>query len=249
MNQERINYVELATAASTNSELASMEAADWTVVYTHCQTAGRGQRGNSWEAEPGANVTLSALLRPRELAARDQFMISEAVALAVADTVRHFGELGDRVAVKWPNDIYVDDRKIAGILIEHSITGSLISRTIAGIGLNVNQTEFRSDAPNPVSLSQLTGLRYDVEEVMRYLCEKLYELVEYAENPAKRAGLHRQYRRELWRGEGYYPYTDAAAGERFMARIADVASDGMLTLEDSDGMLRRYAFKEVAAEL
>ncbi|MDE5927427.1 MAG: biotin--[acetyl-CoA-carboxylase] ligase, partial [Duncaniella sp.] len=143
------------TLPSTSSYLAGIaaDAPHGTVVMAREQTAGRGQRGNSWEAEPGCNITLSLLLRPEGLHPARQFVISQAVSLAIADLVSHF--VAAPVSIKWPNDIYVDDRKICGILIENTITGTSIDRTIVGIGLNVNQTEFRSDAPNPVSMRQL----------------------------------------------------------------------------------------------
>lgn len=194
------------------------------------QTAGRGQRGNSWEADPGQNITLSIMLRPANLPAARQFEVSEAVCLAVADLLNEIG-LPD-VKVKWPNDVYVSDRKIAGILIENALgTGGMLSRSIAGIGLNVNQELFRSDAPNPVSIWQLTGRKHD----LRTLAVRLIELI------LARLGRnnHADYRRTLWRGNGEWPWV-TAHGETFTAAIADVLPDGRLNLNG-----RLFAFKEV----
>lgn len=199
------------------------------------QTAGRGQRGNSWEAEPDMNITLSVMLRPENLPAARQFEISEAVALAVADTVEAMG-IGN-VAVKWPNDIYVGDRKIAGILIENALSGSLISRSIAGIGLNVNQTEFRSDAPNPVSARQLTGRNYDIQKIAAEMVHRILDRLN--------RDNHAEYRRRLWRGTGLWPWR-TPDGTEFRAEIIDVDPTGMLYLS---GQPRPFAFKEVGPVL
>lgn len=239
--------VYLDSTPSTNGAarqlLAEQQVAHGTVVYTHCQTAGRGQRGNTWEAEPGANVTMSMILRPQGVAAAEQFFISECVALAVADVVAQ--ALGynasDEVCVKWPNDIYVGDRKIAGILIENSLQGSAIESSIAGIGVNVNQRIFVSDAPNPVSLFQLTGRMYNVEQLIEDIADNIL-------NNLQRSPLevHAEYKGRLWRRDGYHCYS-TPDGLRFDACIGDVAPSGLLLLRPVDGEPKWFAFKEVSA--
>lgn len=195
------------------------------------QTAGRGQRGNSWEAEPGRNLTLSLMLRPQGLPAARQFEVSEAVALGVADLVAELGV--EDVAVKWPNDIYVGDRKIAGILIENALNGPMIDRSIAGIGLNINQKRFLSDAPNPVSVTQLTGREYE----LRPLAERMIELI------LNRLGRdnHAEYCTRLWRGRGVWLWV-TADGEKFSAAIEGVLPDGRLLLTSRPAP---FAFKAV----
>lgn len=169
------------TCPSTNSDPAVLdpEAPHGLVVAAREQTAGRGQRGNTWECEPGSNLSFSIVLRPGDLHAARQFCISEAVALAVAETVeeelRRNG-VDDPVYVKWPNDIYVGDRKICGILIENTITGTHIDKSIVGIGLNVNQREFHSDAPNPVSIIQLTARETPLQPLLDRLTSRLLTL-------------------------------------------------------------------------
>lgn len=215
---------------STNEAIDRM-AAHGEALMARVQTAGRGQRGNAWESEPYKNITMSIMLRPEQLPASRQFELSEAVALGVADLLVGLGI--DGVRVKWPNDVYAGDRKICGILIENVVNGNNIGRSIAGIGLNVNQTEFLSGAPNPVSLKQLTGRDYDVCE----LGEKLVRCV------LRRVGQdnHSEYRRRLWRGEGKWQW-ETAEGDVFEAGIEDVLADGRLVLS---GCNRRFAFKEV----
>lgn len=234
--------------ASTNSELASRAAV---LEHGHAlmalrQTAGRGQRGNTWEAEPGQNVTMSLLLRPEELDVRQQFSLSEAVALGVVDTLARYGITA---LVKWPNDIYVGDKKICGILIENSLEGTRIGRSIAGIGLNVNQRRFLSPAPNPVSMWQLLGLESRIDEVGQMLVDDIIRLCDtYLGVSAGRDVLHERYMRHMWRNDGqFHPYVDVASGQRFMAVMADVALTGHLTLRDADGFAHTYAFKEVQA--
>ena len=165
----------LDSCASTNSVLAGCaDAPAGLVIATREQTAGRGQRGNTWEAQPGANLTFSLLLRPAAIPAARQFELSMIVSLAIVDTVDAVLEDAGcplRAEIKWPNDIYVADRKICGILIENTLTGRSIDRSIVGIGLNVNQTVFLSDAPNPASLCGFTGRAYMLEPLLERLSD------------------------------------------------------------------------------
>lgn len=237
------NIVKLEAIGSTNTYIDQIDVADSLsegyVVVAHSQTAGRGQRGNSWEAAPGKNLTFSYLLRPHDVVAHEQFILSQAVALAVVDVLSRYA---DGFSVKWPNDIYYCDKKIAGILIEHNLTGSHISRTIVGIGLNINQASFVSDAPNPVSLLQIMGREYDLDEVLSAILQAT--AMRYAMCNDDREGLRQAYANVLYRREGYYKYRDAD-GE-FEAAIRDVRPDGYLLLVDRAGREREYAFKEVA---
>lgn len=246
-----MNIIDIPQTSSTNTLMAQMDSQTplphATIVRALAQTAGRGQRGNSWESEPGQNLTFSMLLRPAGVDAAAQFFISEAVALGVADTLAELlsdhPEAGE-VAVKWPNDIYVGNRKICGILIENTLTGRTIDRSIAGIGVNVNQQLFVSDAPNPVSLTQLTGRRYE----LRPLLENIGAAIEanMAEDPGQ---IHSRYIARLWRREGLHPYTITDTGTRIMARIAGIEPTGRIILAHADGTTAPYAFKEIAALL
>lgn len=211
-----------------------------TLVLARTQTAGRGQRGNSWESEPGMNLTFSFHFSPERTAPAAQFAISEAVALAMAGVLCDFGI---EARVKWPNDIYVGDRKISGILIENSIMGSRIDHSIVGIGLNVNQKRFVSDAPNPVSMSQLTGLEYDLDTVADSVATNMERHLRRLADAD--GSLHREYLSRLWRGDGRpYPFRETATGELFEGVILDVAPTGHLLLQTPAGP-RSYAFKEI----
>ena len=235
---------------STNSLLAPLASGHlhgFTVVAM-AQTAGRGQRGNSWESEPNKNLTFSMLLRPHGLSAAEQFCLSEAVSLAIVDVLSAILEpYGKRALIKWPNDIYVDDKKICGILIENTLTGRLIDRSIVGIGINVNQTVFRSDAPNPTSLALISGgRRFVLESILGHLRALILENCEEITTPEERHSIHARYMLSVWRKEGFHPYR-LPDGTEFMGAITDIAPTGHLTLSTPDGHSATFAFKEVAA--
>ena len=232
----------LGVCTSTNAELDAMpDAPAGTVVAAVSQTAGRGQRGASWEAEPGKNLTFSQLFRPSNIHAARQFELSMLISLAVADTIdRLIAHKGLTTKIKWPNDIYVGDSKIAGILIENKLNGSPIHRTIAGIGININQTIFLSDAPNPVSVAQLTGEETPLRPLLDDLAARLDKYVgDYDGNASV---LKENYMKRLYRGDGFqYPFA-RPDGTKFHASITGIDPDGTLHLSDGGA----YAFKEVA---
>lgn len=136
-------------------------------VWALDQFAGRGQRGNTWLAEPHSNLTFSIILHPRFLPVAGQFWLTRAVALAVAEFVASYLHNNSlKVAIKWPNDIYVNDQKIAGILIENTLEGSTLKFSVAGIGININQTVFDPSVPNATSLKLLTGNSFELEDCL-----------------------------------------------------------------------------------
>lgn len=239
----KIEWIE--ECASTNSYAAALPPETGEVVVaTRRQTAGRGQKGNTWESEPERNLTFSAVWRPTAFAARWQFAISEAVALAVCDLLAH---CGIEAKVKWPNDIYVGDRKICGILIEHSVMGTDIDRTIAGVGINVNQRVFRSDAPNPVSMAQIADREFPLpallNEYVRILEARLADIMTHE----GRETINAEFKERMWRFDGEaHPFRDRDTGHCYRGIIRDVEPSGLLTVECADaGACKKYAFKEV----
>ena len=181
----------------------------------------------------------SLLLYPDFLPANRQFLISQIASLSVKETLDGYT---DSVTVKWPNDIYWKDRKICGMLIENDLSGQHLYCSVIGIGLNINQEIFRSDAPNPVSLTQITGKTYDREEVLTRFLRIFFHyyslLLQEKENEIRAA-----YMTALYHGDGYYSYIDENGP--FEACIHAIESTGHLILRLRDGELRRYAFKEV----
>lgn len=213
------------------------------MVVAHTQTAGQGQRGNSWEAEPGKNLTFSIFYRPVELPPMAQFSMSEAVSLGVVDFL---AKHGIKAKVKWPNDIYVGDKKICGILIRHSIMGGYVSYSVIGVGIDVNQMLFLSDAPNPISMKQITGKTYHLPLLEKEIAEIMDSRLRLIATEGEREALHVEFMDSLWRADGrLHSFTDAATGEDFMARIEGIAMHGPMTLRLPDGSSRKYTFKEV----
>ncbi len=159
---------------STNSSafdlLRQLPPAEGYVIRAINQVAGRGQRGSNWISEPGSNLTFSIILRPHFLPITMQFYLTKAVALGIAGFVSHCLEDHFHVKIKWPNDIYVNNSKIAGILIENILEVSTLKFTVAGIGLNVNQTVFDPSLPNPISLKSLANKDFNLDDCLFQLC-------------------------------------------------------------------------------
>ena len=203
------------------------------VVVADYQTAGKGCGTNSWESERGKNLTFSMLIHPTDIPASRQFRITEIVSVALCEVLEQY--IGD-VSIKWPNDIYMGDKKICGVLIENRLQGNVIVDSIIGIGLNVNQTEFVSDAPNPVSLRQLLGREIDREAL-------LHDFLETLETVSSSETTYSAYRNKLFRMGKQAVFSDETG--RFEGTIQDVETDGRLLIKDLSGQARRYAFKEV----
>lgn len=236
--------IEIAETESTNAYLRYLltnEALpEGSVVVAAFQTAGRGQPGNYWESEAGKNLTFSMILYPDRLPAAEQFLLSQIVVLSVKQVLDRYTT---DISVKWPNDVYWRDRKICGILIENDLSGDSLSRSIVGIGLNLNQELFVSDAPNPVSLKQITCKEYIPDVLLEEYCSAFF--ANYLCLLERKTELIRsEYEKALYRREGYFSYEDA--GGIFEARIHSIEPDGHLVLALPGGTLRRYAFKEVA---
>lgn len=224
---------------STNSEVRKPGYRHGDAVIAKEQTAGRGQRGNRWSSKAGENLTFSLVWEPTFLEAKRQFLLSEAVALALTDTL---AEYGIRSKIKWTNDIYVGRKKICGILIEHDLgTDGHLARTIVGIGLNVNQKEFEEWVPNPTSMALLEGNSYDVGEVF----QRLYDALEarYNQLQSDPATIERDYDALLFRKGELATYA-LPSGKRFEGVILGVKPSGELLVE-SQGMVVPYLFKEI----
>lgn len=228
-----------STSSFIKRNIATMEHGD--TVSALYQSGGRGQKGNSWESARGQNLTFSILLRPRAIAPIDGFDINHIVSLAIWNALR---ELAPEVElkIKWPNDIYAGDRKLAGILVESSMNSTTFETAVVGIGLNVNQTVFLSDAPNPVSLKQLTGREWDPRRVEELVVRDLLALYEAYEKKGLR--YKDEYMSRLYRRGEWHRYRDAA-GEEFEGKIVDVEPGGLLVVDDNKRGRRRFEFKSV----
>ena len=235
---------------STSTELRRRMLAD-ELPHGYCisadfQTNGHGQATNHWESEDGKNILFSLLLRPNIIPASEQFIITELVTLALINTLQD--EIRQEVTIKWPNDIYVGNRKLCGILIENALCGATIDTCIVGIGININQEIFTSNAPNPVSLKQLSGRIHDRESIFEEIYQNILNYYDYLadnwHNPDIKQSLHMEYMNHLYRCSGYHNYS-TPEGEHFRAEIEDIGPQGHLNLRLQSGELRIFAFKEV----
>lgn len=239
----------LPEAESTNDTLMQLakEQKDLPQLYTIVainQTAGRGQRGNSWSVTSGKNLTYSTLVKHDDLSPSEQYMVSELIALSTLSALRKVlpEQAAQDLSIKWPNDIYYQDKKLGGILIEHSITGTHIDFSVAGIGLNINEEHFPSHLPNPISLYQITGKTYDLESLHIQLIQSLADALEGFLNKDFTT-LHTAYMNALYRREGLHRYQDGAGS--FLATIHSVLPSGQIVLARENGSLHTYSFKEI----
>ena len=227
-------------------------------IRTDFQTAGRGQAGNSWESEKGKNLLFSTLLRYPEVEAADQWRLSMLVAVAVREAITSIlSPLASRLSpltIKWPNDIYYNDQKLVGILIENTLSGRHTAYTIAGVGVNVNQTQWLSNAPNPVSMNQITGKEYDLESILNAFLEAIQRW-----ETASTEQLREEYIKHLYRRTGRHPYLERevsvaptniqlsaqATDGVFLAQWVDITPQGEWVLRLKSGEEKRYHFKQI----
>lgn len=230
----------MPTCHSTNdiaSDLISKKGVhDGTVVITDHQTAGKGQRGNTWEAEPGKNLTFSIILRPHFLDISEQYFLNIIISISINDLFRQY--VPDGLTIKWPNDIYYTDKKLGGILIESSIKNNLIEHVVAGIGLNINQVNFSN--PNAISLSNICNQEFDKEEILSLLLKNIE--VRYLQLKKRDFdGLRKEYHRNLyWVNEKHLFKADTV----FEGEIKGIDERGRLVILH-EGWVRYYSNKEI----
>lgn len=256
----------LLSIDSTSTELRRRMSAE-ELPHGYCisadfQTNGHGQATNHWESEDSKNLLFSLLLRPTVIPASEQFIITELVTLAIINALQD--EIRQKITIKWPNDIYVGNHKLCGILIENALCGQTIDTCIVGIGININQETFTSNAPNPISLTQLSGCTHDRQAIFDEIYKNILDYYSYfaqmsdksdcptsltsPTSPTKdsviKQSLHYEYMNNLYRRTGFHEYS-TPEGEHFRAEIENIGPQGHLTLRLESGEQRTFAFKEV----
>jgi BirA family biotin operon repressor/biotin-[acetyl-CoA-carboxylase] ligase len=237
-----LEFPELSSTNQYALELiAKSNPSEGTVISTAHQSAGRGQIGSTWESEPGCNITMSVIFFPTFLLPQQQFNLTKAFSLAVRDFLA--AHLPKSPAIKWPNDIYVGAEKITGILLQNAIGRGVIQSCIAGFGVNVNQTRFSPELPNPTSLKLQTGRAYHLPSLIQQLCEHL----EFRYLQLKRedwSSLHEDYLCHLygWQEIRTFQMPD---GGRFRGRICGVDASGQLLIEREKGAVQAFSLKEI----
>jgi BirA family transcriptional regulator, biotin operon repressor / biotin---[acetyl-CoA-carboxylase] ligase len=236
--------IKLAEINSTNSYMATLLAeksiGEGTVVSAHSQTNGKGQRDSKWVSDPGKNILISILFAPTFLEIENQFMLSEAISLGVFDFVSSMMEDRGCVKIKWPNDVYIEDDKVAGILIENTIVSTKITYSIVGIGINLNQVAFPEEV-RATSLRNHTYKEYDIE----VCCEQLYSYLERRYNQLRynRGEVEKDYINRLlfYREWKSFFYKD----ENTEAKIVGIDKQGRLLLEKRNAEILYCDIKEV----
>lgn len=240
-----VNIIKQKELTSTNvyaaEQLKKSDPDEFTVYLAENQPEGKGQPGNCWESESGKNLTFSFILRPIFLPIPQQYLISKVVCLGIVKTL---STRIDGVKIKWPNDIYVDNKKICGILIENQLRGMRLSSSIVGVGLNVNQEHFVSDAPNPISMKQIVHADFNLDDVLGEILINIiayYDLLQRKENidSVNAEFLANMYRLGEW-------HLFRAANVTFEGRIDGVNKFGQLKLTHREtNFQQEYNFKEV----
>lgn len=241
--EHKISIFHMAETDSTNLEVVRRagepDPSSMYVAWADYQCAGRGQKGTSWESERGKNLLFSIMLWPDGIEARRQFALSQAMSLAVCGALQQYAP---EFKIKWPNDIYYKEQKVSGTIIETTLCGQMVGRCILGVGINVNQQQFISDAPNPVSLSNILGREVDVKSVLDEVLSRFANNCRQLE-AGNIASLAQQYKDLLIWKDGIHTYRDEM-GE-FSAQLVDIEPNGEIVLSDTAGCERRYMFKQV----
>ncbi|MFC2096308.1 biotin--[acetyl-CoA-carboxylase] ligase [Bacteroidota bacterium] len=235
--------IKLNSVDSTNDHFANLikesTFAEGSILSSLHQEAGKGHGSNTWESEKGKNVLLSMVLYPNFLPIDKNFLISKIVSLGIAN---YLLAKTNFVKIKWPNDIYYQNNKLAGILIENTIKGSNINQSIVGIGLNLNQIAFVSEAPNPLSLQQITGRTYSIDQEIiklrnniRFFYDKL--------RAGKYDEINKDYLKCLYRFNELHTFS--SSNKNFKAKITGISEYGHLQVTTESQEPKEFDFKEI----
>ncbi len=239
------NLIKLSAVDSTNNFLKELLSKseplpEGTVIMAENQFSGRGQQNNTWHTEPGKNLTVSFLLKPSFLELKNQFFLNMSVSIAIYNVLSKFWPNG--FSIKWPNDIYFNDQKVGGILIENIVVGGTIKNTIVGVGLNVNQMLFLPELQNKAtSLQLIMQKEIDLHQLLGAICKEIEG--QYLQLKAKKhSQLKHNYTTKLYQIEKASKYRQN--GEVFEGTIKGTTDSGLLLLENQ-GVIKEYNLKEI----
>lgn len=238
-----MEIITLSSTSSTNDYLLSLNTERELCVVTDYQTAGKGMGENVWESEQGKNLLFSLLVHPSWLEIQKQYLMSMTHAISLWQALSKYVDNPELLTIKWPNDIYCKDSKLSGTRIDLNLQGFMMQDMVIGTGVNVNQMQFTGSAPNPVSLSQITGKTYAVADILHSILDA-FEYNSTVLRDGEEEYIKKTYHEHLYRRKGTHLYRDKD-GE-FMAEIVEVAANGIITLRRVDGSLSVYEFKELS---
>lgn len=242
----QFNIINIPEIESTNiyakQLIDSGDASEGDVVSTQYQKQGRGQGDNFWESEPGSNLLVSIIFQPKMIQASQQFVLTQLVSIAIVDLIKEY-VINEEIKVKWPNDIWINGKKVAGILFQNFVKGSEIEFSIAGIGINVNQKRYYSEAPNPISIIHFTDKSISLNVLLNKLLDNIgtnywnYKLNQNCQR------LKSEYIHNLFRYNEWATYSDGK--NFFQGKIIEVDGFGRLTVKLKNGNDKKFGFKEI----
>ena len=239
MTNNKIHTILVEETSSTNAlakELLKQDIHSLPfLVQTHFQTGGKGQYSKVWESNNGENLLCSLVIKAPKIDIEKQFDISKAVAIGIQQVLRQYCK---NVCIKWPNDIYIDNHKIAGVLIENTIIGTKLDTCIIGIGLNINQTEFNNDLPNPTSLKIQTGNEQDLESIKNYIIDAIFSSLSSLDM------VNEKYNKYLYRKGELGRFIDDSDNE-FLGVITGIDKLGKLLIRTENSQIRSFANNEI----
>ncbi|MCI1786045.1 MAG: biotin--[acetyl-CoA-carboxylase] ligase [Bacteroidales bacterium] len=255
-NKQSIIWLDRTDSTNNEAKRHISDLDNLSVIAAVHQTAGRGQRGNVWKSAEGQNLTFSMILKfakkngtetegkrlPR-LAVKDQFSISEMTTVSITE---YLASAGINAKIKWPNDIYVGDKKICGILIENTVSDDDVDSSIVGIGLNMNQVSFPAGLMNPVSMTNITHCTYDIRDSLVKLLHTIMNNLKNLADETGRNGLLEKYKSSMYGINENRHYRDCLKGYEFEGKIKGISDDALLIVEMPDGTSNKYAFKEIS---
>jgi BirA family biotin operon repressor/biotin-[acetyl-CoA-carboxylase] ligase len=239
------HIIHLKTINSTNDYASALlknnEIAEGVVIWADVQTAGKGQKGNIWNSDANKNLTFSFIIHPLHIQPSEQFMLNKAISLGIIDCLKTIID-PLQLKIKWPNDIYVGEKKIAGILIENEILGDSLQTSIVGIGLNINQLNFNSNIPNPTSLALISGKEFDIYQLLIQLLQFIeIRIINLYNNDIEFINI--DYLKNLLYYSIYNTYIYQQ--QEIQAMIIAVSEYGELMLKKSNDEIILCSFKEI----
>ncbi len=237
-----MEIIKLHSVDSTNSYVSDIlkntKIKVDSVFYTNIQTKGRGLSLNVWESEDYKNLIFSIYTNPK-INIDQYFVLSMLVSLGICDYIQFKGVFAQ---IKWPNDIYFENKKLAGILIENNLMNDCIVDSIIGVGLNLNQTNFSDKLPNPLSLTNITNVEFDLEKEIPLICKSILDRIKnYKSSNYKQ--IKTEYLNRLFRFNRFYTYR--IKDSIITAKIIDIKPDGYLIVETSTNETKEFYFKEI----
>ena len=215
------------------------------VLYSYIQSAGKGQIGRKWYSGVHKNMTFSLQMGIHQLLARDQFHLNMIISLGLRDWIAHI--LGDEVTIKWPNDIYIKNKKLAGILVQNTLSEQYISKTLVGIGININETEFPSELPNPISFQQITGSGFDINALFANMLHYLGKRFQFYDEQSF-VNLQKQYTSKLYLLDKVSTFALSENDQHFSGIIKGISREGQLMI-DSESGIRKFNHREIVFKI